>query len=145
MEKTCTFVQVDIQPLSSIMEAQGLNCSASKRIGGRVMSRKEGWEKSTNGPDWMDVEGLMRAIGTLHSGNVAVIVTPCGTGSTGGVDVAASILFDVLPGSSLPESVIARADWPCDKHTTLAAHAFSLLYDLDHRISLVYKQESLWE
>jgi hypothetical protein len=55
------------------------------------------------------------------------------------------MLFDVLPGSSLPESVISRGAWPCDKHATLAAHAFSLLYDLDHEISKVYKQEELWK
>lgn len=109
------------------------------------MTRKTGWEQSSNGPDWMDVEGLMRAIAVLHSGSVAVIVSPDGIGGSGGLDVAASMLFDVLPGSSLPESVISRGAWPCDKHATLAAHAFSLLYDLDHEISKVYKQEELWK
>lgn len=109
------------------------------------MSRKSGWENSTNSPDWTDVETLMRAIGGLHSGNVGVILSPDGIGSTGGLDVAVSILFDVLPGSSLPESVVVRGGWPCDKHSSLGAHVFGLLYDLDYQISKVYKQEALWK
>lgn len=109
------------------------------------MTVKAGWEKSTNGPDWIDVEMLMRAIGGLHSGHVAVILSPDGIGSSGGVDVAASMLFDVLPGSSLPASVAVHGHWPCDKHKTLATHAFSLLHDLDFEISKVYRNESLWK
>lgn len=109
------------------------------------MTSKTGWEKPSNGPDWTDVESLMRAIGCLHSGDVALIVSPAGNGFSGGVDVAASVIFSVLPGSSLPESVVAREGWPCDQHTTLAAHALSLLYQLDFKISEVYKQESLWK
>lgn len=109
------------------------------------MSRKLGWEDSSTGPDWIDIRAMMVAISTLHSGNVALIISPDGTGASGGVDVAASMLFDVLPGSSLPESVISRATWPCDKHPTIAAHCYSLLYDLDHEISKVYRQESLWK
>ena len=108
------------------------------------MTRKSGWEGSSNGPDWMDVMGMMLAISSLHSGNVALIITPGGIGVDGGLDVAGSMLFDVLPGSSLPDSVIARSGWPCDKHVTLASHALSVLYELDHEISKVYKNENLW-
>lgn len=109
------------------------------------MTRKLGWEEPSTGPDWTDVEMLMRAIGGLHSGHVAVIVSPDGIGSTGGVDVAASIIFDALPGSSLPSSVVAHSVWPCKTHKTLAAHAFSVLHDLDVEISKVYRNEALWE
>lgn len=109
------------------------------------MTRKSGWEDASNGPDWMDVEMLMRAIGVLHTGHVAVVCSPDGIGATGGLDVCASMLFDVLPGSSIPASVQARAIWPCAKHKTLAAHAFSLLHDLDYEIGKVYQQESLWK
>jgi len=109
------------------------------------MTRKDGWEEPSSGPDWIDVEMLMRAIGGLHSGHVAIIVSPDGTGSSGGVDVAASMIFDVLPGSSLPGNVATRGVWPCSTHRTLAAHAFSLLHKLDAEIGKVYRQESLWE
>ena len=109
------------------------------------MTRKNGWEEPSTGPDWIDVEMLMRAIGGLHSGHVAVILSPDGTGSSGGVDVAASMLFDVLPGSSLPTNVQTHGTWPCKDHSTLVAHAFAVLYDLDHEISKVYKNESIWK
>jgi hypothetical protein len=54
-------------------------------------------------------------------------------------------LFDLLPGSSLPSSVAAHGTFPSPKHTTLAALAFSLLYELDYQISKVYQQEGLWK
>lgn len=109
------------------------------------MTSKRGWEKSTNGPDWTDVEMLMRAIEGLHSARVAVVFSPAGTGATGGLDVAASCLFDVLPGSSLPESVGVNKGWPCNTHKTLSAHAFATLHELDYAISRVYTNEKLWE
>jgi len=109
------------------------------------MTRKTGWEDPSRAPDWIDVETMMRALGALHSGHVAVIVSPDGTGSTGGVDVGVSMLFDVLPGSSLPADVAVHKAWPCGTHTTLATHAFALLYDLDYEISKVYRQEALWK
>lgn len=107
--------------------------------------RKAQWEDSSKNPDWTDLETLMRAIGSLNSGAVAVIVSPAGTGFGGGVDVAASILLDVLPGSSLPASVAVSKRWPCGTHKTLSAHAFSLLYELDYEISKTYKTEELWK
>lgn len=109
------------------------------------MTRKLGWQESSTGPDWIDVEMLMRAIGGLHTGHVAVIVSADGIGATGGVDVAASMLFDVLPGSSLPANVAVHKVWPCATHKTLAAHAFSLLHELDVEIGKVYEQKALWE
>lgn len=109
------------------------------------MTKKTGWEKSTNGPDWIDVEMLMRALEGLHSAHVALIVSPAGTGSTGGVVVAASALFDVLPGSALPNGVAVHKEWPCNSHATLAAHCFNALHELDYRIGQTYKNEALWK
>jgi len=109
------------------------------------MARKTGWEEPTTGPDWVDVETLMRAIGSLHSGHVAVVVSPNGTGFGTGVDVVASCMFDVLPGSAIPPAVQVLKKWPCNTHKTLAAHAFALLHELDFAISKVYQNESLWK
>lgn len=110
-----------------------------------TVTRKEQWAKSTNGPDWTDVEMMMRALEGLHSGHVAVIVSPAGTGSTGGVDIAASMLFEVLPGSSLPEGVGVHTQWPSNGNATLVGACFRLLHELDFQISKVYKNESLWK
>jgi len=41
--------------------------------------------------------------------------------------------------------VVTHSAWPCNTHRTLAAHAFSLLHDLDYEISKIYKNEALWE
>lgn len=109
------------------------------------MPVKTGWEKSTSGPDWIDVEMLMRAISALHSGHAGVTILPRGIGSTGGLSVAASIMFDVLPGSSLPECVSVTKDWPCSQHAGIASHCFALLHELDFKIGQTYENRSLWE
>jgi len=107
--------------------------------------RKSQWAKSTNGPDWTDVEMLMRALGALHSAEVAIVISPAGLGSSGGVNVAASAIFNVLPGSALPATVVVNQDWPCNSHGTLVGHAFNALHVLDYRIGQTYKNEKLWE
>lgn len=107
--------------------------------------KKKGWEDSTKSPDWTDIEAMMRAMSSLHSGAVGLTLLPDGPGFGTGVSVAASVMFDVLPGSSLPPCVTVVKSWPCTTHATMTAHVFSLLYELDYEISLVYKQESLWK
>lgn len=109
------------------------------------MAKKAQWAKSTNGPDWTDVETHMRALEALHSAHVAIIVSPAGTGFSGGVQVVASAIFERLPGSQLPASVTAMKGWPCATHARLSELAFSLLYTLDFEISKVYKNEKLWK
>jgi hypothetical protein len=93
----------------------------------------------------MDVETLMRAIGALHSGRVVCEVSPLGIGFGTGVAVNVKMMFDVLPGSSLPQEVCAARDWPCDQHGKISAHVFALLYELDYKISQVYQNEALWK
>lgn len=109
------------------------------------MTRKSGWEKPTNGPDWIDVIGLMNAIGSLHSGHVEVREYLVGTGFATSVMVEAKMRFDVLPGSSLPKEVKVEKEYPSPEHAAFAAHVFNLLYQLDYQISKVYRQESLWK
>lgn len=101
--------------------------------------------KSENGPDWIDVETMMRAMSALHSGTVGLTVLAAGIGSSGGLSAAASIMFDVLPGSAIPRCVSVVKSWPCSQHTTLPGHSFALLHELDYKISQVYNQASLWD
>lgn len=101
--------------------------------------------KSSNGPDWTDVEVMCRALGALHSGHAGLTFLPYGIGGTGGWSVSASIMFDVLPGSSLPPCVSVIKKWPCRGHATMAGHAFALLHELDFEVSKVYEQSTLWE
>ncbi len=101
--------------------------------------------KFTSGPDWTDVEMMMRALSSLHSGEAGLTILARGAGSSGGISVAASIMFHVLPGSSLPPCVSVVKDWPCTSHAELAPHCFALLHELDYEISKVYNQETLWK
>lgn len=109
------------------------------------MTKKTGWEDSSTGPDWVDVESLMRAMEALHSGHVAVVVSPAGNGFSGGLSVACSMLLDVLPGSALPKSIVVEHSWPCAEHTRFVDHCFAGLYELDHQIGKVYQNETLWK
>jgi len=108
------------------------------------MSKKE-WRASSNGPDTLDVAAMMSAIGTLHSGHVALIVSPGGTGSPTTVDLAMSILLEVLPGSSLPSNIAAHTTWPNANGTSFWGEVYRLCLILDEEIGKVYKQESLWK
>jgi len=101
--------------------------------------------KSSSGPDWTDVEMMCRAISAFHSSNVGLTILPRGIGATGGLSVAASCMFNVLPGSSIPETVHVIKDWPCSQHADLASHCFALLHELDYKISQVYQNEALWK
>ncbi len=120
-------------------------CFQALEKGYTAMGDKKQWAKSTNGPDWTDVEMMLRSLSALHSGEAGLTVLPRGTGASGGLSVAASIMFHLLPGSALPPCVSVVKDWPCTSHAELSAHCFALLHELDFAISKVYKQESLWE
>jgi len=101
--------------------------------------------KSTNGPDWTDVETMLRALSALHSGHAGVTLLPRGIGSSGGLTVGCAMMFDVLPGSSVPEMVATDSVWPCSEHHDLAAHVYKGLHELDFEISKAYKNETLWK
>jgi len=101
--------------------------------------------KFSNGPGWIDVETMCRAMSALHSGEVGLTFLPAGIGSTGGLSVAASIMLNVLPGSKIPPCVSVVKNWPCGQHSTMEGHAFALLHELDFKISTVYQNEELWK
>jgi hypothetical protein len=109
------------------------------------VTRKDGWEESTKGPDWIDAESLMRAIGSLHSGHVAFTASPRTIGGTGGLVLTVGIIFDRLPGSSLPAMVAVDGAWPSKHNRTLAGEVLRLLYGLDVLIGKTYENKSLWD
>ena len=109
------------------------------------MEKGKRWQESSNGPDCLDVMTILHAIGSLHSGHVALIVSPDGTGSPTSVDIAASILLDVLPGSALPAAVGAHSSWPNKNGSSFWGECYKLAWALDDEISKVYKEESLWK
>lgn len=114
-------------------------------IGLPIAGRKLAMGKPTNGPDWIDVETMCRAMSALHSGEVGLTFLPVGIGSTGGLSVAASIMLSVLPGSKIPPCVSVVKNWPCTQHSTMEGHAFALLHELDFKIGRMYRNEELWK
>lgn len=103
------------------------------------------WAKSTNGPDWIDLRAMMLAVGQLHTAEVELIVSPLGTGSTGAVQVKLVAHFDLLPGSSLPETVQVMGEWPHPDRKSLTDLAYNLIWQLDYQIGKAYNQMSLLE
>lgn len=103
------------------------------------------WGSATTGPDMTDIESLMRAIGGLHSGVVNVQCSPIGIGATGGLSISATMSFERLPGSALPAVVTAESAWPNKGGLDYFGEVFNLLYQLDYRISQVYRNEELWK
>lgn len=103
------------------------------------------WAASSSGPDEIDIETMMRAMGALHSGVVTVAFSPVGIGSSGGVITTAEMHFTVLPGSHLPTIVGATAHWPCNQCKSFWGHLYHLLHSLDAQIGRTYEQESLWK
>lgn len=103
------------------------------------------WAKSTNGPDWMDVESLMRAIGTLHSARVAFGASPIGIGSNGGVSILVTANFENVPDALLPGIIVVESQWPNNAGLELVGEVFGMLYQLDFQIGEAYKQKQLFE
>jgi hypothetical protein len=116
-----------------------------RRFDGKDTEVSKRWAKSTNGPDWIDVEKFLRELSTLHSGEAGLTVLPLGIGANGGLSVAATMFFRVLPGSSIPPAVSVIKHWPCTAHSEFVGHCYALLIDLDWEISKVYKNEDLWK
>jgi len=100
--------------------------------------------KSMNGPDWTDVEMMLRSLDTLHSGHAGVTILPRGIGSTGGLVVSCAMMFPTLPGSDLEPVISVESNWPCNEHRDLCSHVFAGLHKLDFEIGKAYKQASLW-
>lgn len=109
------------------------------------MEKGKKWREPTSGPDCLDVMVILQAIGTLHGGHVALIVSPAGTGSPTHVDIAASILLATLPGSELPCAVGAHTEWPNRTGSSFWGECYKLAWSLDHEVSKAYAQKSLFE
>jgi hypothetical protein len=88
---------------------------------------------------------MMRAMGSLHSGHVVLEVLPSGTSLNGGVETRLTMHFDVLPGSSLPATVVCTSNYPCGTCGSFWGHVFNGLYGLDVMIGQTYENKKLWE
>jgi hypothetical protein len=83
------------------------------------------------GPDWTDVETMMRYVEDLLECRVSLTISPEGIGGAGGLIVALTIRRDVLPGSDLTPEVVEASRWPCGLCGSLPGHVWNGLWRLD--------------
>lgn len=112
-------------------------------IGGITVARKEEWAKSTTGPDWTDIEGMLRALEALHTGEVVLTVSTAGIGASGGLVLSAHHVLATLGEDATHTGVGVDATWPNQQHAELAAAAYELLYRLDFAIGEHYQQQKI--
>jgi hypothetical protein len=102
------------------------------------------WQKSQNGPDWMDIRTTMEAIGLLHRVNVVLTLTPgAHTGSPFtwhftcvAMDTDASVMGQCV--------VDLSGEWPCKDHADLSHCLYAGLLSLDYSLSSkVWQQNKL--
>lgn len=94
-------------------------------------------------PDWIDIEAALRAIDSIHLGKTGVLISPLGTGATGGFHVVISTAWDVPEGSSLPVACDSQSQWPCPEGCTLEGHILGGIYAHDYALGEAYQQRRL--
>ena len=105
--------------------------------------RKAQWAKSTNGPDWMDLEAAMRALGELTDGTVMVSFSPRGIGSTGGLQCAVTWHPKVDRVDGNLEMIVTESYWPCAEGCTLEGHILAGIYILDSDLAERMRQREI--
>ena len=90
--------------------------------------------KSTGGPDWTDIEMMLRAIDAATHGKTGVLLSPRGIGGTGGLSIDVVSSLARLPGSSEPGDLVTSSHWPCAEGCSLETHIFGGLYKHDRTL-----------
>ena len=111
-------------------------------IGEYEMSKRS-WGRAANGPDWVDLEAAMRAVGNLSGGTVMVTCSPLGIGATGGLRCAVSWTSNTESVGGDQVMAITESTWPCPEGCTLEGHLLAGIYQLDHALVKRMKQSEL--
>lgn len=93
------------------------------------------WQKSSNGPDWMDIRTFMQDMAILHKCACYIEVMP-GTSRFGPQMRFVISAVSNSPGSDLKacEESVAVA-WPNNSNGSVESAVFAGLYRLDHRLT----------
>lgn len=98
------------------------------------------WDASSNGPDWMDVFMMMKAIEAMHGVVVTVGLAASLHDGAGGFSTIAAMQVD-REASVLGSPIVAlSAEYPCGTHRDLVHCVFAGLYQLDEELG-----RKLWE
>jgi hypothetical protein len=95
------------------------------------------WRKSTNGPDWTDIEATLRAIGNMHAGVVSLTILPRGIGATGGLRVVTSYAESIESVQGPDDIFCSETEWPCPEGCTFEGHVYAQLIGLDFALEMM--------
>lgn len=99
--------------------------------------RGKQWARSTNGPDWIDIEATLRAVGKLHAGVVSLTILPSGIGATGGLRIVTTYC-DNLESVQGPDDLhCTETEWPCPEGCTFEGHVYAQLIGLDFQLEMM--------
>jgi len=96
-----------------------------------------------SGPDWIDVESLLRAIDTMHGCKTGLLISAQGIGGGTGLRVDIVSTFDALPGSDQFTVAETNSVWPCAVCAEFPGHVLEGLYKHDYEIQRRYEQGEL--
>jgi len=85
----------------------------------------------------MDVEMALRAVAELYSGTTMVTILPEGNGSSGGMKVAITTSWTVLPGSLLPDTVVTARLSKAYDGVSLPAFVLGGIYEHENAVERV--------
>lgn len=105
---------------------------------------KAQWAKSSNGPDWTDVEMGLRALDAVFGGRTTVTISPEGISSSGGLIIQIATLFENVPGGLEPTLIVSESKWPCKQCATFPGHVLGGIYKQDFNIGEAHQQSRLW-
>lgn len=100
------------------------------------MGRHKSWAESTTGPDMLDLEMAMRAVGEITLGVVSLTVLPQGTGATGGLRVVLTWCANIDVVNGPDDLIVNDSVWPCREGCTFQGHVLGGIAKLDHELWL---------
>jgi len=104
------------------------------------MKGEQQWRASSTGPDWTDIARTLRELERLHTVWISLRILSAGLRNSNGLRIVVSAFTNVLGANQDTGVVSLLVEWPNLSNATLEGAAYSLLIQLDHKLS-----EKLWE
>ena len=106
------------------------------------MGKDKQWAVGGEKPDWMDVAAALRAVDAIHLGKTMVSISAQGIGSSGGIAVVISTLWEVLNGSRHRDLVTTERLWTGHLESELPAFVLGGIYHHDFACGQSYQQRT---
>ena len=92
------------------------------------------WEKSSNGPDWIDIRALIGAMEQLHEMQLTILLTRDGMYDGPGLRaVVLAVPNNPMEGVTQGQLSVSGV-WPNSASSTMTAHIFNLLMMIDRQV-----------